>query len=461
MAQGGDERMNQAITLTTDRSGLINRIADVTMRLLIDRHIVDDATKPSPVFFAWPRGNRLVMVLDPLQVRNPDAILADRFMNHLSLTLSRLPVNAIANPVLAIQVGFEPVVEQVLINKPLDLKQQPTTLSVPIGVSKRGDLWLSIVEMDSVMIGGMRRLGKTNLLHTWIQALDRGDACEVWIWDGKPNNNEFRGYAGRGNVHLIGYDQLAKYLRDLTDMLNDRSRVFAEAGVANITDFNRTAMPAQAITPIVLIIDEAAEINHMPEADFNLTTLGRLIAVGGAYGIYPVIATQKPTADAVRTIIKSNLKTRIALPVATNSDSRLILDRSGAEKLVKQPGRLLINWGAEMIECQAFQAALVEAMSAAIEHMEMPDPIANFTPQEPPTPDDLKLALRCKNENQDRFTEEWLRSIGYSQDKAREMRRLWRQREWVMPNAAVLGKPLCLSEYIYALLNDLSTEGHG
>ena len=44
--------MNQAITLTTDRSGLINRIADVTMRLLIDRHIVDDATKPSPVFFA-------------------------------------------------------------------------------------------------------------------------------------------------------------------------------------------------------------------------------------------------------------------------------------------------------------------------------------------------------------------------------------------------------------------------
>ena len=66
--------MNQAITLTTDRSGLINRIADVTMRLLIDRHIVDDATKPSPVFFAWPRGNRLVMVLDPLQVRNPDAI---------------------------------------------------------------------------------------------------------------------------------------------------------------------------------------------------------------------------------------------------------------------------------------------------------------------------------------------------------------------------------------------------
>jgi hypothetical protein len=451
--------MTQSLTVT-DRAGLINRISDAALRMLIDKRVIDNLPNLSPAFYAWPRGNRLVLVLDPQHIKNPDTVLSERFRKHLSLVLQRLPVSAIGEPVLALQIGFEPIVEQVLISKPLDLTQQPSPLHVPLGVSRRGDLWLSIVEMDSVMIGGLRRLGKTNLLHTWIQALAHGGACEVWMWDGKPNNNEFIGYAGRPNIELIGYDQLHRYLGDLTAMLDDRSALFARSGVSNLAAYNRAVTADQAIAPIVLIIDEAAEINHMPNADDNLTAIGRLISIGGAYGIYPVIATQKPTADAVKTIIKSNLKIRIALPVSSNTDSRVILDRGGAEKLVKQPGRLLINWGAEPIECQAFTATVPAAeLTTAPLDVVMSEPDRSvFTPQAAPTADELALALRCKRENQDRFTEEWLRAIGYSQDKARELRRVWRAREWVMPNASVLGKPLCLSEYIYALLLDLPTE---
>ena len=71
-------------------------------------------------------------------------------------------------------------------------------------------------------------------------------------------------------------------------------------------------------------------------------------------------------------------------------------------------------------------------------------------------------ARRSNGRTQARAPGEWLRSAGDSRDKARELRRVWRAREWVMPTAAVLGKPLCLSEYSYALLLDLptaSTEG--
>ena len=454
----------QALTVS-DQAGLINRIGDAVLRLLIDKRIVDDRPWQTPVFEAWPRGNRLICILDPVYIKRPEVVVSDRFQRHLSLVLGRLPVTASDNPVLAVQVGFAPIVEQVLISKPLDLAQQPSPLHVPLGVTKRGDLWLSIIDLDSVMIGGMRRLGKTNLLHTWIQALDHGGEVEVWMWDGKPNNNEFRGYAGRTNIELIGYDQLHRYLADLMAMLEDRSALFARSGVSNLSAYNRTVPPAQAIAPIVLIIDEAAEINHMPNADDNLTAIARLIAVGGAYGIYPVIATQKPTADAVKTIIKSNLKTRIALPVTSNSDSRVILDQGGAEKLDKQPGRFLINYGAAPIEGQAFIARVPAADAAPSAPTEPPlEPAqarSTFTPQAAPTRDELALALRCRDENQARFTEEWLRAVGYSQDKARELRRIWRDREWIRMDASVLGKPLCLSEYIYALLLDLPTEGHG
>lgn len=190
------------------------------------------------------------MVLDPLYIKRPDVVISERFKRHLSLVLSRLPVTASDNPVLALQVGFAPIIEQVLISRPLDLAQQPSPLHVPLGVTKRGDLWLSIIDLDSVMIGGMRRLGKTNLLHTWIQALDHGGEAEVWMWDGKPNNNEFRGYAGRTNIELIGYDQLHRYLADLTAMLEDRSALFARSGVSNLSAYNRTVPAAQAIAPI-------------------------------------------------------------------------------------------------------------------------------------------------------------------------------------------------------------------
>lgn len=458
---------SQALTVT-DQAGLINHISDAVLRLLIDKRIVDDRPWQTPVFYAWPRGNRLVCVLDPVYIKRPEAIMHARFRHHLSLVLSQLPVAVSNHPVLAVQVGFAPIVDQVLISRRLNLTEQPDPLAVPLGVTKRSDLWLSIVEMDSVLIGSPRGMGKTTLLHTWIQALDHGDACEIWIWDGKADNVEFRGYRGRPNIELIGHNDLLKYLIDLRDMMNDRSSTFTAAGATNLAEYNRAVAPDRAITPIVLIIDELAEIHQRADAAEIFSILCSLINVGRSAGIHPVLATQRPDAKTIGAI-KANLKTRIAFAVTSHTESRIVLERIGAEKIEKTPGRFLMVWGASLIEGQTFLTDKPKsATSSAPEPVAPAQATGTFAPQAAPTAADLALALRCKQENSDRFTEEWLRSIGYSQNQARDLRRIWRDNEWIRPDASLFNKPLVLSEYIYALILDLTTDeprmgtdGHG
>jgi hypothetical protein len=70
--------------------------------------------------------------------------------------------------------------------------------------------------------------------------------------------------------------------------------------------------------------------------------------------VHPILATQKPDADAVQSLTKTNLSTRIALPVPSVYDSRVILGQTGAEKLPKTKGRLLLTWEARLVEAQTF-----------------------------------------------------------------------------------------------------------
>lgn len=85
-----------------------------------------------------------------------------------------------------------------------------------------------------------------------------------------------------------------------------------------------------------------------------------LIARGGAVGIHPILATQRPSSDMVTPRLKGNLITRIALPVPDRASSMVILDCADAENLDKIPGRLLITRKARLVEAQAFDSRVVE-----------------------------------------------------------------------------------------------------
>jgi hypothetical protein len=85
--------------------------------------------------------------------------------------------------------------------------------------------------MDSVLIGGSRRMGKTRVIHGFIQALIRGRQAELLLWDGK-NGVEFGRYAGQPHTKVIPAEGLPEVLSDLSGEMVRRQALFQQTGVA-------------------------------------------------------------------------------------------------------------------------------------------------------------------------------------------------------------------------------------
>jgi len=115
-----------------------------------------------------------------------------------------------------------------------------------------------------------------------------------------------------------------------------RYRVMAEAGVRELSSYNQWASGQENLEPIpkiVIIIDEMADMMMVAgkEAEESIV---RIAQMGRAAGVHLVLATQRPSADVITGLMKSNIPSRIAFAVASSLDSRIILDITGAEKLV-------------------------------------------------------------------------------------------------------------------------------
>ena len=329
----------------TQREQQALRIAHTTARLLVNENLVSPKAQ-GEVFWVLPLGRRAVLVFDPLALRKPEAVLTPRFKHRLSTALGGVRVVATNHRGVFLQVGYRREAQVRLESHPLDLSKQPGPLHVPIGLTKTGELWLPLPEMDSVLIGGTRRMGKTNLLHTWIQALLQGEQAQLFLWDGK-GGVEFGRYADRATVE----DDLGIIVARLSGELARRKALLRASGHPSIAEYNRAT--GDRLPLLVLVVDELAQV---PEDVQD--ALARLVAVGGAFGVHPVLATQRPDAQAVQGLLRSNLSTRIALPVPTRHESQIILGRTGAESLPKVPGRLLLTWNARLIEAQACRAKL-------------------------------------------------------------------------------------------------------
>ena len=115
-----------------------------------------------------------------------------------------------------------------------------------------------------------------------------------------------------------------------------RYKTFSEHGVKKLEEFNRLAKASEDLEPlpsVVVVIDELADPMLVAAKEVE-ESICRVAQMGRAAGVHLVIATQRPSADVITGLMKANIPSRIAFAVASSLESRIILDNTGAEKLV-------------------------------------------------------------------------------------------------------------------------------
>ncbi len=126
-----------------------------------------------------------------------------------------------------------------------------------------------------------------------------------------------------------------------------RYRLFADEGVRDLETYNSRMVQAgeEAMPQVVIVIDELADLMMAASKEVE-ESICRIAQMGRAAGIHLVVATQRPSSDVITGLMKANIPSRIAFSGASAMESRIIMDQSGAEKLLGKGDMLFSPIGA-------------------------------------------------------------------------------------------------------------------
>ena len=152
---------------------------------------------------------------------------------------------------------------------------------------------------------------------------------------------------------LYGIDDALPCIERLIDEMEERYRIFEQANVTDLSEYEQLVAPGERIARRILVIDEFQDLTVEAKTSKPFCAgIQRLGAKARAAGIHVILTTQRPDRQTVPAVIKANLGGRIALRVASAVNSRVIIDQSGAEDLLGN-GDLLADLGHGLVRAQA------------------------------------------------------------------------------------------------------------